>query len=67
MRGKAFNGGAERQCSVGWTAVLIRNIGGVERAWDSLWSNSYLSPNSLINPSLFESPNISSVAWVYLD
>ncbi|HJI44796.1 MAG TPA: hypothetical protein OIL77_05170 [Coriobacteriaceae bacterium] len=32
MRGKAFNGGAERQYSVGWAAVLIRNIGGVERA-----------------------------------
>lgn len=32
MREEAFNGGAERQYSVGWTAVLIRNIGGVERA-----------------------------------
>ena len=31
MRGEAFNGGAERQYSVRWTAVLIRNIGGVER------------------------------------
>lgn len=31
MRGKTFNGGAVRQYSVGWTAVLIRNIGGVER------------------------------------
>lgn len=36
MREEAFNGGAERQYSVGWTAVLIRNIGGVERAQDSL-------------------------------
>ena len=36
MRGKAFNGGAERQYSVGWAAVLIRNIGGVERAQDSV-------------------------------
>ena len=32
MRGEAFNGGAERQYSVRWGAVLIRNIDGVERA-----------------------------------
>ena len=32
MSGKAFNGGAERQYLAGWTAVPIRNIGGVERA-----------------------------------
>lgn len=35
MRGRAFNGGAERQYSTGWMAVLFRNIGGAERAWDS--------------------------------
>ena len=35
MRGNSFNGGAERQYSAGWTAVLIRNIGGAERARDS--------------------------------
>lgn len=32
MRGEAFNGGAERQYPAGWSAVPIRNIGGVERA-----------------------------------
>ena len=32
MRGKVFNGGAERQYSAGWTAVPIRNTGGAERA-----------------------------------
>lgn len=31
-----FIGGAERQYSAGWTAVPMRNIGGVERAWDSV-------------------------------
>lgn len=47
MRGKAFNGGAERQYSVGWAAVLIRNIGGVERAQDS--DNEYLLIWALLN------------------
>ena len=35
MRGEAFNGGAERQYPPGWTAVPIRNLGGVEMALES--------------------------------
>ena len=35
MGGGTFNCGAERQYPAEWTAVLIRNICGVERALES--------------------------------
>lgn len=35
LAGGAYNDGTELRYSVGWTAVLFRNIGGIKRGWDS--------------------------------